>query len=73
MIAALLRLFAFATTTSAIMLSQNYFLDRNRHILDLLHPILLCRITSYRAPLADALSKTKLHGLWHDDDDDDHF
>jgi hypothetical protein len=67
MFAALLRLCAFATATSAIMLSQNYFLDRNRHILDFLHRILLSRIT-YRAPLADALSKTKVHGLWHDDD-----
>ncbi len=39
-----------ATTTLAIMQSQNHFPEPNRHTLDFLHPILLCRIT-YRAPL----------------------
>jgi hypothetical protein len=58
MCTALLRVFYLATATSAIMLSQNYFPHRNRHLLDLLHPIVLCRIT-YRAPLVDDLSTQK--------------
>jgi hypothetical protein len=39
-----------ATATSAIMLSQNHFRGPNWHMLDFLHPILMCRI-AYWAPL----------------------
>ncbi len=39
-----------AMATCAIMLIQNHFPESNRHMLDFVHPIVLCRIT-YRAPL----------------------
>jgi len=39
-----------ATATHTITWSPNHFPEPNWHILDFLHPILLCRIT-YRAPL----------------------
>jgi hypothetical protein len=46
-----------ATAMSAIMGSQNHFLEPNRQKLDFLHPILLCKIT-YWAPAKDTLTLT---------------
>jgi hypothetical protein len=47
---ALLRLLPATAATCAIMLIQNHFPEPNRHVLDFLHPISLCRIV-YWAPL----------------------
>jgi hypothetical protein len=38
------------TRTCAIIQSQNHFLEPNWHMLDFIHPILLCGIT-YQSPL----------------------
>jgi hypothetical protein len=46
-----------ATGMTAIMRSQNHFLEPNRQKLDFLHPILLCKIT-YWAPSKDTLTRT---------------
>jgi hypothetical protein len=35
--------FLWTTATCAIMMSQNYFPESNRHMLEFLHPILVCR------------------------------
>lgn len=46
--------------TCAIMRSQNHFLEPNRHMLDFIHPILLCGIT-YRSPLEMFLIHRELY------------
>jgi hypothetical protein len=52
-----------ATATCAIMLSQNYFPESNRHILDFVHEILPCRITFW-GPLEMLLVSPDIVVAW---------